>query len=110
MFEARPPAVVILDVNLPKLDGFQLLGRLKRVSDVPVILLTGRTDETDRILGLDLGADDYVVMPFSPREVVARVRAVLRRTEGAGPARTLDFSDLVIDLRGREVLVEGQPV
>ena len=111
MFEVRPPALVILDVNLPKLDGFQLLGRLKRTSDVPVILLTGRAEETDRILGLDLGADDYVIKPFSPREVVARVRAVLRRgtvTPVAGDA--LEFDGLVIDLRGREVLVNGRAV
>jgi DNA-binding response OmpR family regulator len=110
MFEAGPPAVVILDVNLPRLDGFQLLGRIKRAGDVPVILLTGRGEETDRILGLDLGADDYVVKPFSPREVVARVRAVLRRGAPANTAGPLEFDDLVVDLRGREVLVDGRPV
>jgi two-component system, OmpR family, phosphate regulon response regulator PhoB len=110
MFEAGPPAVVILDVNLPKLDGFQLLGRLKRASDVPIILLTGRAEETDRILGLDLGADDYVVKPFSPREVVARVRAVLRRAPPVPLTGRLEFPDLVIDLRERQVIVEGQPV
>jgi DNA-binding response OmpR family regulator len=110
MFEADHPAVVLLDVNLPKLDGLQLLARFKRDSDVPVILLTGRGEETDRIMGLDLGADDYVVKPFSPREVVARVRAVLRRGGDAHTEGPLEFDDLVIDLRGREVLRDGRPV
>jgi DNA-binding response OmpR family regulator len=107
---SRPPALVILDVNLPKLDGLQVLGRLKRACDVPVILLTGRGEEPDRIAGLDLGADDYVVKPFSPGEVVARVRAVLRRNRRAAPGSRLEFPDLVIDLEQREVLVDGDVV
>jgi DNA-binding response OmpR family regulator len=107
---SRPPALVILDVNLPKLDGLQVLGRLKRAGDVPVILLTGRGEEPDRIAGLDLGADDYVVKPFSPGEVVARVRAVLRRNPRPAPGSRLEFPDLVIDLEQREVLVDGDVV
>jgi DNA-binding response OmpR family regulator len=77
------PALVLLDWMLPGLSGLEVLGRLRRESKVPVILLTARTDEMDRVIGLEVGADDYVVKPFSPRELVARVRAVLRRTEAA---------------------------
>lgn len=113
--EEHPPSLVILDVSLPGLDGFQVLARLKREHDVPVILLTGRGDEADRVLGLDLGADDYVVKPFSPREVVARVRAVLRRAgpgAGAGSqgSHRLDFGGIVVDRVLREVVVGGNVV
>ena len=77
---------VILDVGLPDLSGFEVLRRLRTFSEVPVLFLTARSDEVDRVVGLELGADDYVAKPFSPRELVARVRAVLRRLEGAAPA------------------------
>src|SRR4026207_260935 len=86
---AFKPDLIILDVMLPGMDGIELLSRLRRESDVYVIMLTARTEETDKIVGLSVGADDYVTKPFSPRELVARVRAVLRRQAGAAAAETL---------------------
>jgi DNA-binding response OmpR family regulator len=114
LFEMNPPALVVLDVRLPGLDGLQLLARIRRAGQVPVILLTARGEESDRVVGFDLGADDYVVKPFSPREVVARVRAVLRRVAPAAPAaplaERLEYGDLVIDLAAREVTANGRAV
>src|SRR3989337_4121244 len=82
VFRHERPNLVVLDLNLPGMDGLDICRALRRDSDVPIIMLTARIEETDRLIGLELGADDYIVKPFSPREVVARVRAVLRRTEG----------------------------
>ncbi len=79
-FTAQPPALVILDVGLPDASGFEVFKRLREVADVPVVFLTARSDEIDRVVGLELGADDYVAKPFSPRELVARVRSILRRS------------------------------
>ncbi|MEZ5232429.1 MAG: response regulator transcription factor [Acidimicrobiales bacterium] len=108
------PDLVVLDVMLPGLDGLTLLRGLRATSTVPVILLTARAGEDDRILGLELGADDYVVKPFSPRELATRVRTVLRRTrppvQAHGGAPVLDFGELHLDLRARQVLVRGRPV
>jgi DNA-binding response OmpR family regulator len=101
-----PPDLVVLDVNLPAVGGFDVLSSIRRSSTVPVILLTGRVDELDRVLGLELGADDYVVKPFSPRELASRVRAVLRRA-APDSRRGLDFGDLRIDLKAREVHLRG---
>jgi two-component system phosphate regulon response regulator PhoB len=101
---ASSPLLVILDVNLGPIGGFDVLSRIRAISRVPVILLTGRASETDRVLGLELGADDYVVKPFSPRELAARVRAVLRRTTETQGA-DLDFGELSIDTRARRVRV-----
>jgi two-component system OmpR family response regulator len=81
-FAREAPDLVVLDVLMPELDGTEVCRRLRRASDVPVIFLSSRDDEVDRVVGLELGADDYVTKPFSPREVVARVRALLRRREG----------------------------
>jgi DNA-binding response OmpR family regulator len=100
------PDVVILDLTLPTIDGLDVLSAIRRVSDVPVIVLTARSDETDRIVGLRMGADDYVVKPFSPRELAARVGAVLRRTRRASPSRRLEFPGLVIDQASHEVFVD----
>ncbi len=100
------PELVLLDVNLPDLDGWSILRRLRGEAEFqpPVIMLTARSEEPDRLLGLDLGADDYIVKPFSPREVLARVKAVLRRTMPAGPPQELiTFPGLRIDLAGRSV-------
>jgi two-component system catabolic regulation response regulator CreB len=83
---AAPPALVILDVGLPDASGFEIFKRIRAGSDVPVVFLTARSDEIDRVVGLELGADDYVAKPFSPRELVARVRGVLRRTARGGPS------------------------
>lgn len=109
--KAEDTSLVILDVALPEMDGFSVLAELRRHSDLPVILLTGRAEESDRVLGLELGADDYVLKPFSPRELVARVRNLLKRhyrIEGAKGRH--EFGDLVIDTTTREVTREGERV
>lgn len=93
------PDLVILDLNLPGVDGLDVCRLIRRESDVPIIMLTARSDEADRLIGLELGADDYVVKPFSPREVVARVRAVLRRAGGSQqPPEIVRVGDLVLDI------------
>ena len=102
---AHPPDLLILDVMLPSKDGFSVLQELRKTSSVPVILLTARAEETDRVLGLELGADDYVVKPFSPRELSARVRSVLRRSNPGEPGTRLEFDGLTIDPKIREVRV-----
>jgi DNA-binding response OmpR family regulator len=104
------PDLVVLDVNLPTLGGFDVLAQMRLVHSVPVIMVTARDGETDRVLGLELGADDYVVKPFSPRELASRVRAVLRRASLGGDEEHLDFVGLHIDLVSREVSVEGRAV
>lgn len=104
--EREAPDLVILDLMLPRRDGLAVYQRLKARRDVPVVMLTARGEETDRLLGLDLGADDYIVKPFSPREVVARVRNVLRRRarrRPEAPATPLRFAGLEIDPGGRRV-------
>jgi len=101
--------LVILDVNLPAIGGFDVLAAIRDSSGVPVIMLTGRVDEVDRVLGLELGADDYVMKPFSPRELASRARAVLRRV-APDTKRALDFGELRIDLKTREVEVRGAAV
>lgn len=112
---AALPDLVILDVMLPQVDGLEITRRLRSVGDTPIILLTARREEADRVLGLELGADDYVVKPFSPQELVSRVRAVLRRVQ-AGERKAeqepaaLAFEGLVIDGRVRSVRVNGEPV
>jgi DNA-binding response OmpR family regulator len=93
----RRPDLVVLDIGLPRLDGFDVAKRLRKESAIPIIMLTARADESDRLMGLDLGADDYIVKPFSPRELVARVRAVLRRAEPGSDGEVLQRADLVID-------------
>ncbi len=104
------PDLIVLDVMLPEVDGFTVLSRLRQTSSVPVILVTARTAEPDRIVGLELGADDYVVKPFSPREVVARVRSVLRRAHAPMVSDRLEFDGLVVDGSSREVRLDGDPV
>lgn len=107
---AAPPDLIVLDVMFPGASGLDLLSELRSGGDVPVILLTARAEETDRVLGLELGADDYVVKPFSPRELVARVRTVLRRARPVSEVERLEFEDLVIDAPTREVEVRGASV
>jgi two-component system alkaline phosphatase synthesis response regulator PhoP len=108
------PSLVILDLMLPAIDGLDVCQRLRQeplTADVPIIMLTARVDETERVVGLELGADDYVTKPFSPRELLARVRAVLRRTEGErSPSALLRVGDLTIDPARRSVLVGERPV
>lgn len=106
------PDLVLLDWMLPGMSGLEVFRMIQREMDLPVIMVTARSDETDRLLGLELGADDYIVKPFSLRELAARVRAVLRRyhrSEGS-PSETLVAGDLVIDLAGKAVSLAGQPV
>jgi DNA-binding response OmpR family regulator len=108
---SHQPDLVVLDVMLPEIDGFSLLAEVRKKTDVPVILLTARTEEPDRVLGLELGADDYVVKPFSPRELAARVRTVLRRAQTSrSVAERLQFDGLTIDGATREVTVDGRTV
>ena len=106
------PDMVLLDVMMPELDGFETLRLIREISNVPVIMLTAKGEEDDRVRGLELGADDYVTKPFSPRELVSRVRAVLRRTEPAAAGSEVIAVDdrLKIDLARREVWVEGKLV
>jgi two-component system alkaline phosphatase synthesis response regulator PhoP len=108
---ARRPALVVLDLGLPDRDGLDVTRDLRQVANVPIVMLTARGDESDRIVGLELGADDYVVKPFSPKELVARVRAVLRRSESAASdAEVLSVLDVVLDVRRRRVSVAGRQV
>jgi two-component system alkaline phosphatase synthesis response regulator PhoP len=110
---AYKPDLIVLDLMLPGLDGLELLSRLRRESDTYVILLTARTEETDKIVGLSVGADDYVTKPFSPRELVARIKAALRRLQAGSAAcgsGVLSFTRVTIDAGARTVLVDGQPV
>ncbi|MCX7597456.1 MAG: response regulator transcription factor [Armatimonadetes bacterium] len=104
--------LVILDLSLPDMDGVEVCRQIRRESDVPIIMLTARTDETDRIVGLELGADDYVCKPFSLRELVARVKAVLRRSPARPPAssRALRTGDIEVDIDGMTVTKGGQIV
>jgi DNA-binding response OmpR family regulator len=111
LFYRERPALVILDLMLPEVDGLDLARRIRQESDVPLIMLTARAEEADRVTGLELGADDYITKPFSLRELVARVRAVLRRAEGGlAPPQRLERGDLVIDLEARQVEVAGRLV
>lgn len=113
---AFKPGLIILDIMLPGMDGIELLSRLRRESDVYVIMLTAKTEETDKIVGLSVGADDYVTKPFSPRELVARVKAALRRIEtgtgsGGREARgVLSFKHIRMDVDARKVSVDEQPI
>lgn len=103
--------LVVLDVMLPGIDGFEVMKELRRTSKVPVIMLTARGDEMDRIVGLEIGADDYMPKPFNPRELVARVQAVLRRIEPAGTdSSRLTAGALVVDVDRREVLLDGNAI
>ncbi len=106
---ARPPDLVLLDIMLPGLDGYDVYRTLRERSDVPIIFLTARDEDVDRILGLELGADDYITKPFNPREVVARVKAVLRRVSPAARSRApLHFERLTLNPETRECLVAGR--
>ncbi len=114
--EAEPPHLVILDLMLPGMDGYEITKRLRRSGHTPIIMLTARDDAVDKVVGLELGADDYITKPFNPRELVARVRAVLRRAEGRMQAAaqpepvTIETGALRIEVGGREVFVDGEGV
>lgn len=106
------PVVVILDVMLPNVDGWEICRTMRKASDVPVLMLTSRDEEVDRVAGLAMGADDYVVKPFSPRELVERVKAILRRSRPVSPrpAAVLSFYGLELDMEKHKVAREGRPV
>lgn len=115
-FRAAPPDLVLLDIGLPDVDGLEVLRQMRMSADVPTVLVTARAEEMDKLIGLSVGADDYITKPFSPREVVARVAAVLRRAAPvvapahAAPDPPLRFESLVVDPRRREVVLDGEPV
>ncbi|AKS40590.1 response regulator transcription factor [Wenzhouxiangella marina] len=104
------PAAVVLDVMLPGMSGFDILRSLRQRSAVPVIMLTARGEETDRIVGLELGADDYLPKPFNPRELAARLRAILRRRPGPAEEPTAEFNGLKFDRAARRVSLDGAPL
>jgi two-component system alkaline phosphatase synthesis response regulator PhoP len=110
-YKHEKPDLILLDLNLSGMDGIEVARRLRAMSNVPIIMVTARVEETDRLIGLELGADDYVTKPFSPREVVARVRAVLRRAE-AQPAtpEIIRAADIVIDLTRHTVIRGDEPL
>ena len=114
LFRSWQPDLLVLDLMLPVIDGMEVCRILRKESQVPIIMLTARGEETDRIVGLELGADDYVVKPFSPRELVARIKAVLRRAVTSqttvGPQQSLHFGDLTIDASTRGVQTQVGPV
>ncbi len=104
------PDLVVLDLMLPEMDGWDVCRALRKESEVPIIMLTARVEESDKLIGLELGADDYVTKPFSPRELVARVRSVLRRAQGAPPKpEKISARDITVDLARHSVEVAGQP-
>jgi two-component system, OmpR family, alkaline phosphatase synthesis response regulator PhoP len=107
---SEKPDLVVLDLGLPGMDGYDVTRSIRSQSPIPIIMLTARVEETDRIVGLELGADDYVVKPFSPRELVARVKAVLRRTGGDVKSEMIRVGDVEIDLLRRSVRRAGQSV
>ena len=110
-FEQLEPRMVILDIGLPGADGFDICRAIRTRSTVPILMLTARDEEADRVAGLEVGADDYVSKPFSPRELAARVKAVLRRSEPSAPStQRLEIGDLFLDPQSREVMVAGEPV
>jgi len=106
---ARQPDLVVLDIGLPGVSGLDVCREIRATSDVPVLFLTARDDEIDRVLGLELGADDYVTKPFSPREVVARVNAILRRGRIEAATSIAEFGSVTIDLERHEATVDGSP-
>jgi DNA-binding response OmpR family regulator len=113
LFQTESPDVVVLDVGLPGMSGFEVCRRLRAISDVPILMLTVRGEEMERLKGLELGADDYIVKPFSPLELVARTRAVLRRFQVSplsACSRIIIDEELTVDLDNREVIVRGQEV
>ncbi|TMM07331.1 MAG: response regulator transcription factor [Actinobacteria bacterium] len=102
--------IVILDIRLPGIDGFDVARLVRTRSDVPILMLTARDEEPDRVAGLELGADDYLTKPFSPRELVARMKAVLRRTDGRSAEDVLTLADVTLNRDAREVVVDGRSV
>ena len=112
LIQAQEPALVVLDLMLPEVDGFEVCRQTRASSDVPIIMLTARDEDVDKIVGLELGADDYLTKPFNPRELVARIKAILRRANSSPRpnAKPIHLSDLSIDPARREVTVSGEQI
>jgi DNA-binding response OmpR family regulator len=110
--QARPPALLVLDLMLPEVDGYEVCRRVRATSNLPILMLTARDDDVDKIVGLELGADDYLTKPFNPRELVARVKAILRRVDRppAGAPDPIHLADVTLDPGRREVTVAGAPI
>ncbi len=104
------PDIIILDIMLPGMDGFEVCKRIRKTYDVPILMLTARGEVTDRIVGLELGADDYLPKPFEPRELAARIQSILRRIKERGKSEKLKFGNLVIDLEKQEVTLAGEKI
>ena len=110
-YHEASPDLIVLDLMLPDIDGFEVCRQIRAESDVPVLMLTARKEDIDKIVGLELGADDYLTKPFNPHELVARVKAVLRRYQaGSSPGEIIDMGNVRIDLSRHEVTVDGRPV
>jgi DNA-binding response OmpR family regulator len=112
LFRKRRPVFVLLDLMIPRLDGIEVCKQIRRESDVPIMMVTARVEEVDRLVGLSIGADDYVVKPFSPREIVARVRVILRRARAgeAAARRPLSIGGLALDAERHKALLDGEPL
>ncbi len=110
LLAAHPFDMVVLDVMMPGLSGFETLSQIRKTSQIPVIMLTARSEEYDKLLGFKLGVDDYVSKPFSPKELMARIGAVLKRSNSPNPIRTLDFGELSISPESRTVILRGQNI
>lgn len=112
MIDKREPALIVLDLMLPEVDGFEVCRQTRAKSEVPIIMLTARDEDVDKIVGLELGADDYLTKPFNPRELVARIKAILRRAEREPRPgdRPIELADLAIDPARREVMIGGEAV
>lgn len=107
LFDAAQPALILLDIMLPRMDGLEVCRRIRQVSSIPILMITAKDEDADRILGLDIGADDYIVKPFSPGEVMARIRAVMRRIPAGEKAETLVIGTLSIHMPSLSVMLDG---
>ena len=107
LFDAAQPTLILLDIMLPRMDGLEVCRRIRQVSSIPILMITAKDEDADRILGLDIGADDYIVKPFSPGEVMARIRAVMRRIPAGGKAETLVIGTLSIHMPSLSVMLDG---
>src|SRR3954447_17090743 len=108
--DRHPVRMVLLDIGLPGKDGFDVCREMRTRSQVPILMLTARDEEPDRIVGIEVGADDYLTKPFSPRELVARMKAIFRRTEPQDRRNSFTLGDIVLDKESHDVTVEGKPV
>lgn len=109
-FQTEQPGLIVLDLMLPLVDGYEVCRRIRAQSDVPIVMLTARDEDVDKIVGLELGADDYLTKPFNPRELVARIKAILRRAQPYSKTQRIALGALTLDLERRELHVENRPI